>query len=173
MSGVDRRLVRATLVALVVFVVDLATKRIVEGTMTVGQEIPVVPGFGLLYVRNSGAAFGLLSGAPEWLRIPLFLVVTVAALWLLVSYLRSTPPERGWVVVALGGIVGGALGNLACRLRSGEVVDFFHLHVGEWSWPMFNVADIGITLGVAVVLLESFRAPATGEAPAASPTTRR
>jgi signal peptidase II len=171
-SRLDPRLVRAALVAVVVLVIDQVTKAIVAATMTVGQEIPLVPGFGLLYVRNAGAAFGLLSGAPEVLRIPLFLAVTVAALWLLVSYLRSTPPDRGLMVYALGGIVGGAIGNLICRMRFGEVIDFFHLYVGEWSWPMFNVADMGITLGVAVVLLESFRAPATDDAPAAS-TTRR
>jgi signal peptidase II len=168
----DARLGKAALVAVVIFAIDQVTKAIVAASMTVGQEIPLIPGFGLLYVRNSGAAFGLLSGAPSMLRAPLFLGVTVVALWLLVSYLRSTPVDRPWVVVALGGIVGGALGNLVCRLRFGEVIDFFHLYVGEWSWPMFNVADMGITVGVAVVLLESFRAPATDDAPAAS-TTRR
>lgn len=172
MSRLDPRLVRAAIVAVVILAIDQVTKTVVAATMTVGQEIPLVPGFGLLYVRNAGAAFGLLSGAPEMLRIPLFLAVTLAALWLLVSYLRSTPPDRGWMVLALGGIVGGAIGNLICRMRFGEVVDFFHLYVGEWSWPMFNVADMGITLGVVVVLLESFRAPATDDAPAAS-TTRR
>lgn len=173
MSRLDPRLRRAAVVAVIVLVVDQITKAVVASTMVVGQSIPIVPGFGLLYVRNPGAAFGLLSGAPDALRAPLFLGVTVVALWLLVSYLRSTPVERSWVVVALGGIVGGAIGNLICRIRFGEVIDFFHLYVGDWSWPMFNIADMGITIGVAVVLLESFRTPATDDDTPAASTTRR
>ena len=73
------------------------------------------------------------------------------------TYLRSTPVERTWTVVALGAILGGALGNLVCRVRYGEVVDFVYLHWGEWYWPAFNVADSAISVGVAVVLLESLR----------------
>jgi signal peptidase II len=65
------------------------------------------------------------------------------------------------LVWALGGILGGAVGNLICRIRYGEVVDFFDLHWGEWSWPMFNVADSAITVGVAIVLFESWRGAGT------------
>jgi signal peptidase II len=61
------------------------------------------------------------------------------------------------LVWALGGILGGAVGNFICRLRYGEVVDFFHFHWGGWSWPMFNVADSAITVGVVIVLVESLR----------------
>jgi signal peptidase II len=84
--------------------------------------------------------------------------VTVAAVWALVSYLRQVRTDETWVAVALGGIVGGAAGNLICRVRYGEVVDFLHLHYRGFDWPMFNVADSAITVGVAVVLLHSLRA---------------
>jgi signal peptidase II len=72
------------------------------------------------------------------------------------------------VAAALGGVLGGAAGNLICRVRYGEVVDFAHLHYGTFDWPMFNVADSAITVGVAIVLLHSLRtssdeAPATEE----------
>ncbi len=154
----DPRLRRAALAALVVLVLDQVTKAIVESSMTLYQSIPLIPGFALTYVRNSGAAFGLLAGAPPGLRLPLFLLVTVVATAALVSYLRSTPPDRVWLVTALGGILGGALGNFICRIRYGEVIDFFHVYYGEWTWPMFNVADSAISVGVVIVLLDSLRA---------------
>jgi signal peptidase II len=153
----DTRLRQALLVALVVVALDQVTKAIVERSMVLYESIPIVPGFSLTYVRNTGAAFGMLAGAPPSLRLPLFLLVTAVAIWALVSYLRATPAHRRILVWALGGILGGAIGNFICRMRYGEVVDFFHLHWGDWSWPMFNVADSAITVGVVIVVLESLR----------------
>ena len=75
----------------------------------------------------------------------------------LLAFLRRTPADQPWAVGALGAIMGGALGNLVCRIRYGEVIDFFHLHWGELYWPMFNVADSAITVGVAIVLLHARR----------------
>jgi signal peptidase II len=160
----DSRLRQALLVALLVVPLDQTTKAIVERSMTLYESIPILPGFSLTYVRNTGAAFGMLAGAPSSLRLPLFLLVTAVAVWALVSYLRATPAHRRMLVWALGGILGGAVGNFICRLRYGEVVDFFHLHWGPWSWPMFNVADSAITVGVAIVLVESIRGGTSGPA---------
>ncbi len=153
----DTRLRQALLVALAVVAVDQLTKTMVERSMTLYESIPIVPGFSLTYVRNTGAAFGMLGGAPSAFRLPLFLLVTAVAIWALISYLRASPTHRRSLVWSLGGILGGAVGNFICRMRYGEVVDFFHLHYGAWSWPMFNVADSAITVGVAIVLLESLR----------------
>jgi signal peptidase II len=154
----DRRFRLAVVAALAVVVLDQATKAIVEHSMRLYQSIPLLPFFSLTYVRNTGAAFGILGELSPTLRLPLFLVVTVAAVWALVSYLRQVRTDETWVAVALGGIVGGAAGNLICRVRYGEVVDFLHLHYRGFDWPMFNVADSAITVGVAVVLLHSLRA---------------
>ena len=154
---IDSRLRQALLVALLVVVVDQVTKAIVERTMTLHETIPLLPFFALTYVRNTGAAFGMLGGTPASLRLPLFVLVTVVAIWALVSHLRGAPAHRRTLVWALGGILGGAVGNFICRARYGEVIDFFHLHWGEWSWPMFNVADSAISIGVVIVLLESLR----------------
>lgn len=153
----DPRLRVAALIALLVVVVDQVTKAIVERSMALHETIPILPGFALTYVRNTGAAFGMLSGAPAGLRLPLFLLVTLVAVWALTSYLRDAPAHRRVLVWALGGILGGAVGNFICRMRYGEVVDFFHLYWGEWSWPMFNIADSAISVGVVIVLLESLR----------------
>ena len=152
----DPRWRTALAVALVVFGLDRATKILVERSMTLEQTIDLLPFFALTYVRNPGAAFGLFREAPEPLRIPLLLAVTVIAFVVLLGYLRETPAERRWVVIALGGVLGGALGNLYCRVRFGEVIDFLHLHWGEWGWPMFNVADSAITVGVIALLVSSF-----------------
>lgn len=157
------RIALATGVA--VLVVDQATKAIVERTMDVNESIPLLPFFSLTYVRNSGAAFGILRELDATLRLPLFVAVTALAVWALVSYLRQLRAEDSWVAGALGGVLGGAAGNLVCRVRYGEVVDFAHLHYGTFDWPMFNVADSAISIGVAIVLLHSFRA-SPGRAPA-------
>ncbi|HEV7733874.1 MAG TPA: signal peptidase II [Candidatus Binatia bacterium] len=156
----DSRIRLALGVAVVVLVLDQLTKQLVQHLMTLNETIPLLPGVALTYVRNSGAAFSMLSGAPEAVRVPLFLTVTVVAVIALISYLRTTPADRWGLIAALGGILGGAIGNFVCRVRYGEVIDFAHVYYGEWSWPMFNVADSAITVGVVVVLLASLREPA-------------
>ena len=149
----DHRVRVAALVATAVVLVDQTSKAMVERSMVPHQSIDLLPFLALTYVRNTGAAFGVLAAAPPSIRLPLFFVVTLAAVGALVSYLRQTAPDQAWMVAALGGILGGALGNLVCRLRYGEVIDFVDLHWAGLHWPAFNVADSAITVGVAIVLL--------------------
>jgi len=153
--GRDSRVRLAALVALAVVLADQTTKALVERTLLLHETIPLTPFFALSYVRNTGAAFGVLAAAPVGVRLPLFLAVTVIASAAVVSYLRRTPADQRWRVAALGGVLGGAMGNLLDRVRYGEVVDFLDLHWGDLHWPAFNVADAAITVGVAVVLLAS------------------
>lgn len=160
MSG--RKLRIAGALAASVIVLDHVTKTIVERTMTLYETIPLLPFFSLTYVRNTGAAFGILADLPPGLRVPLFLGVTALAVAALVSYLREARAEQTVVVAALGAILGGAAGNFVDRVRYGEVVDFLHLHYRGFDWPMFNVADSAITVGVAIVLLHSLRAQPDG-----------
>lgn len=154
----DGRLRLAGMVAAAVLVVDQITKAIVQANMTLFETIPLTPWFALTYVRNRGAAFSLFATMHESVRIPIFLAVTVVAVVALVSYLRATPPDRPGMVAALGGILGGAVGNFICRARYGEVVDFLLLHWRDLQWPAFNVADSAISVGVVVLLIGSFRA---------------
>jgi signal peptidase II len=156
----DSRLRRAGLVAAAVVIADQVTKAAIALTMVAHQTIDVLPFFALSYVRNTGAAFGVLAAAPPGIRLPLFFAVTLAAVGALVSFLRRTAPDQGWLVAALGAVLGGALGNLICRVRYGEVIDFLDLHWGALHWPAFNVADAAITVGVAVVMLHGLRARA-------------
>ena len=153
----DSRFRLAALVALGVVVVDQVTKAIVKHGMALHETIPLLPVFSLTYVRNSGAAFGIFGAAPAGVRLPLFLLVTLAAAWALVSMLRRARADQRILVAALGGILGGAAGNAICRLRYGEVIDFLDAHWGDLHWPAFNVADSAISVGVIIVLLVSVR----------------
>jgi signal peptidase II len=166
----DQRVRVAALVALAVVVLDQLTKAIVEHSMQLHQSIELTPFFALTYVRNRGAAFGILGAMPASFRLPLFLVVTIVALGVIVSTLRKTPADRRWLVGAFGAIVGGAIGNLICRVRYGEVIDFLDAHWGDAHWPAFNVADSAITVGVAIVLIQGLLEPS--RAPAEDAATR-
>lgn len=133
------------LTAAVVLVGDVVTKQLVVRNMEYGYrgEIQV---FGewvkLTYIHNTGAAFGLFAGA----RWPLIAISIVAIGVVLFVALARRP--RGGTSIALGLILGGALGNLIDRIRMGQVVDFINVGIGEHRWPFFNVADSGVTVGV-------------------------
>jgi signal peptidase II len=147
-------------IAALVIVIDQVTKLAVATQMRLHQTIPLLDGFAALtYVRNTGAAFGLLAGRAAALRVPFFLVVSAAAVALLVWFLRSVPAERRLLVAACGAVAGGAIGNMIDRMLLGEVIDFVDLAVGAYHWPAFNVADSAITLGVAVLCLDALRQP--------------
>jgi signal peptidase II len=146
--------------AAAVLLLDQATKFLVVEEMSRGESRRVLGDFvRLTYVHNDGAAFGLDLGN-RWS----FIAVTVlVSAFIVFYYARSerTPLAR-W---ALAMILGGALGNLADRVRIGEVVDFLHLSVAGFSWPIFNVADIGVSVGVGLLAFHLFRkeVPPDGE----------
>lgn len=157
---------------LVVVLLDQATKLLVVWTGLVGPTT-VVPGFfNLLYRENRGGAWGLLSGAPEWFRMPFFVGTSVLAIGFLLWLRRRMLVQRPWIDWAFPAILGGALGNLIDRVRLGYVIDFIDWHVRTAHWPTFNVADVGITVGVALLVFDSLvgpRARSPGPEPPASP----
>ena len=107
----------------------------------------------IVHFRNTGAAFGLLSGLdPRWVN-PLLVAVTVLAVAALIAYLYFLP-RRGPAPCGLGLILGGAIGNLIDRARFGYVVDFIDVHWYRHHWPAFNLADIGITVGIFLLILD-------------------
>jgi len=109
--------------------------------------------FHIVHVRNTGVAFGFLSNLdPKWGN-PLLIVATLFAIGGVLAYLHFHP-HRGPAPCGLGLILGGALGNLIDRARLGYVVDFLDVHWHRYHWPAFNVADIGITVGVLLLLLD-------------------
>ncbi len=144
-------------------VLDRITKEIVLAQMTLGESIPVVPGFfSLVSVRNRGGAFGLLADLPPAVGLAFFVIVASATVAVLAWMLSRVAAEERWQRFALASVISGAVGNLYDRIRFGEVVDFLDCYWGAWHWPAFNVADSLITVGVVLLLLSSF-APETEE----------
>lgn len=141
-----------------VIVVDQITKRVIDSAMQLHQTIELIPYFQLTYMRNQGAAFSFLSGAGGWQRWFFIGLAIVASVFIFV-WLRKLDPSRRREAVAWALVLGGALGNLIDRILYGYVIDFLDVYVGDWHWPAFNVADSAITVGVALLLLDSFKAP--------------
>jgi len=142
-------------VALTVILLDQATKLVIVEALRVGQGIPVIPGFfDIVFVLNPGAAFGFLATLSEGVRSPFFILITVVAVILIVFYHTRFLHADRLASVALGLILGGAIGNLIDRLRYGMVVDFLDFHVSRYHWPAFNVADSAISIGVGLMLLD-------------------
>jgi signal peptidase II len=109
--------------------------------------------FHITYIRNKGAAFGILSGADESIRIPFFLVVSAIAIAVIFYILYSYHEESKLFPLSLALILGGAVGNMIDRIRFGEVVDFLDVHWYDHHWPAFNVADSAICIGVALLII--------------------
>lgn len=131
---------------------DQATKALVQRSMTLHDSIPIGPSVNLTYTRNPGAAFSLLADADPTFRGWFFLVVSAVALTLVTLFLRRVERGDWWTLSALSLILGGAIGNLIDRVRLGEVIDFIDLYVGRYHWPVFNLADSGITIGMLILL---------------------
>jgi signal peptidase II len=126
-----------------VVVVDQAAKALIEANLVPGQHVDVLGPLGFTLAHNSGVAFGLASGGGVAL-----VALTVAAL-LFVGVLFARNPTRPGMWIAVGLLAGGAIGNLADRVRAEAVTDY----VDVFSWPPFNLADVAITLGVVVLAL--------------------
>jgi signal peptidase II len=107
------------------------------------------------YVENPAGAWGLLSGMDESTRKNVFFVLSLVAIVAVIVLLVRPPSTDIWSLASLGMIMGGAIGNVVDRLTLGYVVDFIHMFWGNYHWPKYNVADIGITVGVIVLLLIS------------------
>ena len=141
-----------------VIVIDQVTKRVIDSAMQLHQTIELIPYFQLTYMRNQGAAFSFLSGAGGWQRWFFIGLAIVASVFIFV-WLRKLDPSRRREAVAWALVLGGALGSLIDRILYGYVIDFLDVYVGDWHWPAFNVADSAITVGVALLLLDSFKTP--------------
>jgi signal peptidase II len=142
--------------AMLVLVLDQASKAWVQASFRLMDSQIVTPFFNLVFVFNSGAAFSFLAGAGGWQKWFFVVLALGVSSWLL-SMLRDHAQER-LLSAALSLIIGGAIGNVIDRLRFDAVVDFLDFHLAGHHWPAFNVADSAITVGVALMLWHQFRA---------------
>ncbi len=137
-----------------VIVADQWTKLLVLDHFHYGESISVIENFfSLTYIRNTGAAFGMLSGADPSFRVPFFLIIPLIAMVVLGFLFRDLPASSRLKATALGLVTGGAVGNLIDRIRLGYVVDFLDAHYKEiYHYPAFNIADAAICVGVVFLL---------------------
>lgn len=140
--------------ALAVIGLDYWTKAWASSTLAYRQPVAVTSWFDWMLAHNTGAAFSFLADAGGWQRW-FFATVALVVSAVMVVWLSRIPTTKRWIGAALGLILGGGLGNLWDRLNYGYVVDFISVHYGDWYWPAFNIADSAISLGAAILILDS------------------
>jgi signal peptidase II len=150
-------------VALAIVALDQYTKGLATAELVYGRPVEIFPWFNLTLQHNTGAAFSFLSDAGGWQRY-FFSAIAILISGALVVWLFMMPRAQRLLAVSLALILGGALGNLWDRLVQGYVVDFISVHYGPHFFPAFNVADSAITVGAALMLLDSFLAARDGDA---------
>ncbi|AMT96089.1 MULTISPECIES: signal peptidase II [Psychrobacter] len=143
------------LLALVVVIIDQWTKWLAETNLTFHEPVPVIePFLNWTLAYNYGAAFSFLADAGGWQKWFFSGLALVMALFLIV-YLIKAPRKATLLSVGLAMVLGGAVGNLIDRLLHGHVIDFIHVHNADvWHYPIFNIADMGISIGVALIVID-------------------
>ena len=139
-----------------VWVLDRATKVLVNSTLVLGQEVPMLPVFSWVRLHNEGAAFSFLATQSGWQRWMLVALAIAFSIYLLIEIRRLPVSDKltGW---AYGFVLGGALGNLWDRALHGYVVDFALAHYGDHYFPAFNVADSAISIGAVLWIASMLR----------------
>lgn len=140
----EQRNLMAFFVAIAVFVIDRLTKLAVLGLLDKEQAVKIIPGvFDITLVLNDGAAFGLFKG-----KAVFFIFISMAVMAAIIVHILKNRSTGKLDSVALGLVLGGALGNLVDRIMIGRVVDFLDFQI----WPVFNIADSCITIGAALLV---------------------
>lgn len=140
------------IIALVIVLVDQVTKWVIVKTMEIGEQIIIIDNFfSLTSHRNSGAAWGILQG-----KMIFFYIVTVIVVIGVVYYMQKYAKDNKLLALSLSLILGGAIGNFIDRLFRKEVVDFLDFMIFSYDYPIFNVADSALVVGVILVLIATF-----------------
>jgi signal peptidase II len=150
------------LVALLVLAIDYVTKWIVRAKLDPHQPVEIIPGYlRFSYWENSGVAFGLFDSVTSMWKPYILAAMAVVAVVAIVCYSMNMPADRKLLHAALSIMMGGILGNLVDRIIRGYVVDFIDFHIHDiFSWPTFNAADSAITIGIALLLIDTVKNPA-------------
>lgn len=160
------------LISLLVLALDQWTKWLVELHLPEYSNQPVLPGvFHLSHVRNTGVAFGMFaahgaSGGMIWLVLLGGLALSVIGI-----FFWRTPADERVLLASLAMVLGGAVGNLLDRVASGAVTDFLLVFIGSYHWPDFNIADSAISIGLVLLVIDSFRTPDTRKSATDPPET--
>ena len=156
MAIFDQRYARHwLLLSVVVVVADQFTKWLAQASLIPYQPVPVIPMFNLTLAYNTGAAFSMLSDASGWQRW-FFVSLAIVVVIVLFSWVWRMRADERLHAISITLILGGAIGNLIDRLLHGYVVDFLDVYYGSYHWPIFNIADSAITVGVVVLIIDMF-----------------
>ncbi len=148
----------AWIIALTVLILDQSTKAWIQSTIPPWGQKTVIPGFfNLVHALNKGAAFGFLNNESTQWQPYFFITVSLLAVLCIAYILHFIPRKDTVFLTGLGLVLGGALGNLLDRIRSGMVLDFLDLHIKSLHWPAFNIADTAISAGALILLVSFYR----------------
>ena len=147
---------KATLCLIVIALVsasDQLSKLWVRAHLAPGESLPITDRLSLIYIENTGSAFGLLAN-----QTFLIITISIAGLLFILLFLRYLSPATTLSIVSIGLILGGAVGNLIDRIRFGCVTDFIYFRLwGDFHWPAFNIADASIVVGVCLLIYSFYR----------------
>ena len=154
----DNRYPILIIFAVLWIIADQASKAAIVRNIPLYDGFAVIPFFNIVHVRNYGAAFGFLNNPESSWHIWFFVSVTMAALGIILHFMRKMPYSK---ILSFGFacILGGAAGNFIDRVRLRYVIDFIDLYYKEWHWPVFNIADIAICFGTFLVAYIFYKSP--------------
>lgn len=144
------------LLTIFIVIIDQLSKHFALNHLLFSQPLPILPMLNFTLAFNTGAAFSFLSEAGpwhQWFFLGFGLIMSLA----LIIWIKGLPQHNKLQHFALSCILGGALGNFYDRLHLGRVVDFIELYYHKYTWPVFNIADIAICLGVGILFFQLFR----------------
>lgn len=143
------------LIALLIVLLDRATKWVVAKDISLHDGIQIIPGFfRITHIENRGAAFGLFADSPAQWKIAMLVLFSMVALVVVSALLWRNSHAMTTTGIGLALILGGAVGNLWDRLLNGRVVDFLLFYISRYQWPAFNVADSAIVCGAGLLVFE-------------------
>ena len=144
-----------TAIAALVVIADQATKWAVVKWVALYEKIPLNSFINLTHHKNPGAAWSFLADAGGWQRWFFIALASVVSVVLIVWLWRIRKERQATLSAGLALVLGGAIGNLIDRVVAGEVTDFIQVLFGSWAFPSFNVADAGITVGAALLIIDA------------------
>ncbi|MGB9499984.1 MAG: signal peptidase II [Dissulfuribacterales bacterium] len=151
MEALQNKYVKLACISGLVVILDQITKWAVARSITLYDVIELIPGFfNLIHIQNTGGAFGVFAGRQNSLQSLVFVLISIAAMCLIVYLYKNTPEEYPILSFGFSLIFGGAMGNMIDRIRFGRVTDFIDLYIGNLHWPAFNIADSAITVGMII-----------------------
>ncbi|MBK9292885.1 MAG: signal peptidase II [Oligoflexia bacterium] len=140
----------------VIISLDQLTKTYIHTRFTLGESYTIIPNFfDITYIRNPGAAFGILATAPTAFRETFFAIIPILAVVLIIGLIRQTAEDQKLSIISLSLVFGGAIGNYIDRLRFKYVIDFLYFHYKDvFYYPAFNVADSAIVVGIVILITQ-------------------